>query len=126
MARPKKPTALKVAAGTDKRNKQRNNPNEPAPTRGIGPAPKHLEDDQKKIWDELVGIMYAGVLGEADRIAFEIMVVLLHDFRSCYLDFSGAKLARLEGLLARFGMTPADRTKIVVPKGGKQNPFGDL
>lgn len=126
MGVPKKPTALKVAQGTASRNKQRQNPNEPVPARGIGPAPGHLNPGQKKIWDEIVGIMYAGVLGEADRIALELMTVLLDEFRVNPLDFSGAKLARLEGLLSRFGMTPADRTKIVVPKGEKKNPFGGL
>ena len=126
MGRQKKPTALKVAGGTDKRNKQRHNQNEPDCIGVLGPPPDHLDDEQKELWDELHGLVHDKVAGQADRIAFEIMVVLLHDFRKYYVDFSGAKLARLEAMLGKFGMTPADRTKIVVPKAKKQNAFGAL
>lgn len=126
MGAPKKPTALRELHGTLNRNKDRNNPGEPVPTKGIGPAPEHLNEMQSQAWDEIVGMMYPGVLGEADRIALEIMAKLLVDFRTNYEDFTGAKLARLEGMLARFGMTPSDRTKIVVPKGEKKNPFSEL
>lgn len=127
MGVPKKPTALKEIQGTAHRNKQRQNPDEPVPTRGIGPAPVHFGEAHQKIWDEVVGVMYAGVLGEADRIALEIMVMLIHRLRwadgEVYQPLNGAELARLTGLLSQFGMTPADRTKIAVPKTKKSNPF---
>lgn len=123
MGVPKKPTALRELHGTADRNKQRNNPNEPVPTRGIGPAPEHLPAAMHAIWDEVVGAMYAGVLGEADRLALEAMVRLVYLMRTDFDEMTAAQLNQLTGLLARFGMTPADRTKIVVPKGEKKNPF---
>ena len=95
MGAPKKPTALRELHGTLNRNKDRNNPGEPVPTKGIGPAPEHLNEMQRQAWDEIVGMMYPGVLGEADRIALEIMAKLLVDFRTNYEDFTGAKLAQI-------------------------------
>lgn len=124
MGAPRKPTALKEIQGTAHRNKQRQNPDEPRPERGIGPAPEHLGEDLSVIWDEVVSHMYAGVLGEADRIGLEAMVRLIHLMRWDFEAMSGAQLARLNGLLSQFGMTPADRTKISVPKSkDHSNPF---
>lgn len=123
MGAPKKPTALRELHGTADRNKQRNNPNEPVPVRGIGPCPGHLPAAMNPIWDEIVGTMYAGVLGEADRVALEAMVRLVYLMRTDFDAMTAAQLNQLTGLLARFGMTPSDRTKIVVPKGEKKNPF---
>lgn len=124
MGAPRKPTALKEVQGTAHRNKQRQNPDEPKPSRGIGPAPDHLGENISEIWDEVVSNMYAGVLGEADRIGLETMARLIHLMRTDFDSMSGAQLSRLNGLLSQFGMTPADRTKISVPKSKDQgNPF---
>lgn len=124
MPNPRKPMAIKQIQGTADRNKQRQNPNEPTPTRGIGPAPEHLGEQLGQVWDEVVSQMYAGVLGEADRIALETMVRLINLMRTDFDTMTAAQLARLNGLLSQFGMTPADRTKISVPKNKDQgNPF---
>jgi len=124
MGAPRKPTALKEVQGTAHRNKQRQNPDEPEPERGIGPAPEHLNAQEKQIWDEIVANMYAGVLGEADRMALELMVKLICIVRNDFEAMTGAQLARLNGLMSQFGMTPADRTKISVPKDKNEgNPF---
>lgn len=127
MPNPRKPMAIKEIHGTAHRNKQRQNPNEPTPTRGIGPAPDHLGEEHSAVWDEVVSQMYAGVLGEADRIALETMVRLIYLMRSNFDEMTAAQLARLNGLLSQFGMTPADRTKISVPKNkDKGNPFDGM
>ena len=123
MGAPRKPTALKQVQGTDKRNKTRMNLNEPTPVRGIGPAHKLLTEYEQEVWDEIVGISYRGVLGEADRIALEMMCRLVAEMRLNYGEFTAAKLTQLSQLLGRFGMTPSDRTKIVIPKKENQNPF---
>jgi phage terminase small subunit len=126
MGAPKKPMALRELHGTADRNKQRNNDNAPSPLRGIGPAPEHLPEPYQQVWDEIVGQMYAGVLGEADRLALEAMVRLVVDMRTDYENFTAAKMTQLISLCGRFGMTPSDRTKIVVPKGEKQNTFAAI
>jgi len=127
MAANKKPTALRELQGTANRNKHRDNQDQPVVTRGIGPAPKHLNDDQKEIWDEVVSSMYAGVLGEADRLALETLTRLVYTMRTDFEEMSAAKLSQLSTMLGKFGMTPSDRTKIVVPKGSeKKNGFTEM
>lgn len=126
MGAPKKPSALKAVQGTDQKNKDRMNANEPIPTRGIGPAHTSLTEFERKIWDEVVGIQYAGVLGEADRIALEMMCRLIAEMRLDFVEMTAAKITQLSQLIGRFGMTPSDRTKIVVPKQEKSNPFSEM
>ena len=129
MPMPRKPTALKKLDGSIKDHPGRQNQDEPIPLRGIGPAPKSMPECKRMIWDEIVSIMYKGVLGEADRLSLEIMTDLMYRFRLAPIDepgLTGAELARLTGLLSEFGMTPSSRTKIVVPKAVKQNPFESL
>ena len=126
MGAPRKPTALKQVQGTDKRNKTRMNPDEPSPVRGIGPAHKTLTEYEKEIWDEIVGISYKGVLGEADRLALEMMCRLVAEMRLDFVEMTAAKITQLSNLIGRFGMTPSDRTKIVVPKEQNKNPFDGM
>ena len=126
MGAPRKPTALKQVQGTDQKNKDRLNPDEPSPTRGIGPAHKTLSGYEQEIWDEIVGISYRGVLGEADRIALEMMCRLVAEMRLDFVEMTAAKITQLSQLIGRFGMTPSDRTKIVVPKEQNKNPFDGM
>lgn len=126
MGAPRKPTALKQIQGTDKKHPERLNENEPVPVRGIGPAHKTLTEYESQIWDEIVGISYAGVLGEADRLALEMMCRLTAEMRLDYSEFSAAKMTQLSQLCGRFGMTPSDRTKIVIPNKDKKNRFEEL
>ena len=123
MGAPKKPSALKAMQGTDKRNKDRLNNNEPTPSRGIGPNHESLSEYEAAVWDEVVGISYRGVLGEADRIALEMMCRLIAEMRLNFEEMTAAKITQLSQLLGRFGMTPSDRTKIVIPKEQNANPF---
>lgn len=123
MGAPRKPTHLKQVQGTDKQHPERLNHNEPVPTRGIGEASGQLNEYERKIWDEVVGISYPGVLGEADRVALEMMCRLIAEMRLDFVEMTAAKITQLSQLLGRFGMTPSDRTKIVVPKAEKKNPF---
>jgi len=128
MGAPTKPMALRELHGTANRNKQRNNDDVPVPTNGIGPAVRpgsgsNLNEGEQAIWDEIVSISYAGVLGEADRIALEMMCKLVYEMRTGFADMTAAKLTQLSSLLGRFGMTPSDRTKITVPKAEKKNSF---
>lgn len=122
----RKPTALKRIQGTDRDHKSRQNPDEPTPARGIGPAHKALTKYEKEIWDEIVGISYKGVLGEADRIALEMMCRLVAEMRLDFVEMTAAKITQLSQLIGRFGMTPSDRTKIVVPKEQNKNPFDGM
>ena len=126
MGAPRKPAALRELHGTANRNNHRDNLNQPEVKRGIGPATTMLSEYEQAIWDEVVGQMYAGVLGEADRIALEMMCRLIGEMRLNFEEMTAAKITQLSQLLGRFGMTPSDRTKIVVPKEQDSNPFESL
>jgi len=126
MPQPRKPTALRKLQGTIDDHPGRQNKNQPEPERGIGPPPSHLDDTHQNVWDEIVSNMYAGVLGEADRMALETLTRLVVEMRTNFEEMTAAKLSQLSTLLGRFGMTPSDRTKIVVPKQEKTNPFESL
>jgi hypothetical protein len=126
MPRPRTPQALRVLNGTSKDHPGRQNKDQPTPEKGIGPCNKSLNEYEREIWDEIVGISYAGVLGEADRIALEMMCRLIAEMRLNFDDMPAAKLTQLSGLIGRFGMTPADRTKIIVTKQAPKNPFAAL
>jgi hypothetical protein len=126
MARPRKPTNVLELKGAFKKDPQRKRPSEPVPTGGIGPAPSALPAKLRVIWDEVVAICPPGVLGNSDRIALEALVRLLNEFRTDYAEFSGARMSQLVSLMGRFGLTPSDRSKIVVPKGKEKNPFANL
>ena len=123
MARPRTPTIVKELRGAYSKNPQRRPDGEPVPSRGIGPAPGHFSADLSAIWDEVVGACYAGVLGEADRFGLEIICKLIHLGRTDFDSMTGAQLTRLAGLLGQYGMTPADRSKINVPKAKQKNPY---
>jgi len=126
VGRPKKPTILKLANGSLRHNPSRRNPGEPAPTRGIGPAPERLTAEQREAWDEVVGICYPGVLGDSDRIILEMIACLLTEFRANPVEFNGARITALVSMLGRLGLSPADRAKVSAPTLKKQNPFADL
>lgn len=130
---PKKPMALRELHGTANRNKQRNNDNAPEPERGIGPAPEHFSEAQSKVWDYLVSVMFAGVLGSSDRPTFELLTILFWRFRSGGYEedavipaLAVGEMTLMNNIMSKYGMTPSDRQKIVVPKGEKKNPFEGL
>ena len=130
MANPPKPQALRELHGTAKDHPGRQNKNQPCDTRGIGPAPDHFTELQSDTWDYLVSVMFAGVLKISDRPTMEMMTVLFYRFRhgdyeenSVCPALNGVELSRLDSLMGRYGMTPSDRTKIVVPKQEKKNVF---
>ena len=122
----RKPQALREIQGTAKDHPGRQNKEQPVPVRGIGPNHSSLTEYESAIWDEVVGISYAGVLGEADRIALEMMCRLIAEMRLNFEEMTAAKITQLSQLLGRFGMTPSDRTKIVIPKQENQNPFEEF
>lgn len=119
-----KPTAILEASGAFERNPSRARPDEPDTGRGIGPAPTHMDEVRRKVWDEIVSNCAAGVFQSSDRTMLEVLTALIVEFRESPAEFGGRKYQQLLTFLARCGMTPADRSRIVVsgkpdkPKGG--------
>jgi hypothetical protein len=98
--------------------------NEPTGLPELPAAPESFTADQKKAWTDIVDNCPAGVLKASDTIAVEIAARLLAQLRAGTLD---AKLyGQLNGLLSKFGMNPADRSKVAVPPRASKNPFADI
>lgn len=126
MARPRTPTNVLDARGSFKKHPERKR--QDAETSGpLDDAPDHINGAVLNAWNEIASSAPIDVLTNSDRIGLEIAANLLAQFRNDPIEFTAAKLVRLEALLGKFGMTPADRAKVggkkEAPKG---NPFADL
>lgn len=110
MGRMHLPTATQDAKGYFEKHPERARPNEPKPTKALGSPPKHLTDDQKKLWNEFKRKVLPSVAFDSDSWMVEQIVKLMDRFRKDNLSDAGA--TRLSNLLARFGMSPADRAKV--------------
>jgi phage terminase small subunit len=125
MARPRKPTALLEAKGSFDRDPARRR-KDPVTTGELGPAPAHLDIDQKKVWRELSALLPIGVARNADRFSFELIVSLMYRQRTEGL--SGSELSSLVSLLSKFGLDPSNRAKVAQPVSTKDesNPFAEF
>lgn len=133
MARPRTPTNVLEMRGAFAKNPQRARPDEPEALGVIGPAPDHFELDQVAAWNEITSSCHAGVLCRADRLAVEQAACLLEMSRRRpikldsgdmqYPEMKSSDRTMLIGLLARFGMTPSDRSKVTAPKKETANAF---
>lgn len=127
MPRPRTPTnVLAIKGAFDKNpNRERQDPD----TAGkLKAPPAHMTEVQKAIWHEFVKAAPKNVITESDRFSLELVSCLLAEYRADPTEFTAAKLVRLEALIGKFGMSPADRAKIAGPvqKKPQGNPFADL
>jgi len=126
MARPRKPTNVLELTGAFKKNPLRRR-EDAEPAGELSAAPPHISGAVLHAWNDIAQYAPCDVLTDSDRITLELAANLLAQFRADPVEFPGAKLARLEAMLGKFGMTPADRSKVggkkEAPKG---NPFADL
>lgn len=121
-----KPTAIAEAEGSFKRHPARRRQHEPDSGRGVGPAPAYLPEDQRAIWDEIVGDCAPGVFQSGDRVVLEALSGLVAQMRRDADGFGSRKLAELRALLAHCGMTPAARAKVAVLPTGSEKPKSGL
>jgi hypothetical protein len=127
MPQPRKPTAIHELSGSYKVHPERraDRQGEPEPDGPIGDAPESFSDDERAMWDELVSIAHAGVPTRADRPAMEMLSRMFARFRARE-EMTAAELARIHSLLASFGMTPADRSRVKAPPKKEANPFAEF
>ena len=152
MARPRKPTKLKLLKGTAQ--KCRMNPKEPKPARGIPSPPPHLSDRAKTAWGYVGGLLdRMGIVTEGDALGLEGLC-------QCYSELVEAREAlrergattyesvnggggtmyraypevalvadadrRFRGWLQAFGLTPADRSRVSASEKEDSNPFAEF
>jgi hypothetical protein len=124
MSRPFQPAAVSDANGYFLQHPERKRPNEPTTSKPLGPAPKWLSKEERKVWKDLAKQCLPGVLMFSDRLAFEMLVVLTTSFRARAPMLAAERLLMVN-LCARFALTPADRARVQVeqPKESKLNKF---
>lgn len=128
MARPRKASTVLELNGAFKKNPKRgrDRENEPEPVGDIGAAPGWFSAKQKACWAEIVDLCHAGSLCRADRLIVEHASLLLHQLRAEKWVVHPTILIRYESALGKLGLSPADRSKIKVPKAKPKNKFAEL
>lgn len=137
MARPRTATNVLELRGAFKKNpaRGRERAHEPKPLGGIGPAPKLEILTFEAAWDLIVATAPPGVLTSRDRLYVRVtaeLLALLSEKGAAGVD--SAKLTRLEMMLSKLGLNPADASRVKAwsnaPPGGSAdnttNPFDDL
>ena len=126
--RPRKPTQLKVLKGTMR--PCRENPDEPKlATERLRP-PEHLARDAVRWWGYLASCVDPlRCTTKADVAAFEHMVDLKCMIENTKRSERGMDMkasAQYSALLGRFGMTPADRSKVSAAPETKRDELDDF
>jgi hypothetical protein len=112
MGRPTQPSAISDAKGYYLKHPERKPVGEPVVTKPLGGPPKHLTEDEKKLWREFARMVPYGVAKFSDRWAVEKLVRLFAKERKGTIRV--AEGGQLLALFAKFGLTPSDRTKVSV------------
>ena len=128
MGRPRTPTNVLDMRGAFAKNPKRAKERENEPDAGgeVGEPPEHLTDVEKAVWLEVLELTAPGVVGKSDRLALEMLACMIAQIREAHWMVPAAVLTRCETLMGKFGMTPADRSKVGAPKKDKANPFAGL
>ena len=136
MGRTAKPTALKAIEGNRGKRGKANNEPEFDLLNDMEP-PVHLAERSAAVWRELAWMLRkAHVLTVADKVAFEMLCDAVADYRFVrekrgdgfitHSPKTGAEMLdqmlvaqqmlakRAEGFMAKFGMDPASRTRVMV------------
>ena len=127
MARPRKPTAHLKLADSFKVHPERERPDEPQCDE---PPQIHatLSENGRKAWDFLVMTAVDGVLTRMDSSYLTLVAEALGEI--WYGDGKPTvdMLYKAGNMLGRLGMTPSDRSKIVVPRQEKDqgSKYGKL
>lgn len=133
MARPRTPTNILALKGSFKKDPDRlkERENEPENINPVGEPFDHLPDNIKAAWNEIVTLSITGVLGEADRLSIEQCARLLIKCRDQHIvagdvvPASAQEQNQFFKYLSQFGMLPADRSKLSIPKKKPKNKFAD-
>lgn len=126
MARHAQPREAAELKGALKKDPQRYRGKTVKSEQPLGIAPDHLTKAQKAAWFELESHALPGVLTGADRFMLEAAAILLVKFRRDMGNFPAAKLNAYIGILARLGLSPADRQKFTAPDKPSENPYLNL
>lgn len=122
----RKPDVILEAAGSWKKDPARRRVNTPSTGRGVGPAPEGLAEDEVAAWDQIVADCAPGVWQSSDRGFLEQLARMLARSRRNPDGFGTKSMTLFVGMLARAGMTPADRSKVFVSREQDEKPKSGL
>ncbi len=103
---------------------------EPTASRPLGRPPAHYAAAHKAVWAEIVRYAPEGMLTRHDRLAVEIAVSLVLKVRAGHA--KTADVTALTALLAKLGMTPADRKRmnyeppVIVLQSSEPDPWDEF
>lgn len=126
--------------GTYRKDRHEGKGIESSPVHTAIQPPKHMHEEAAKIWRKLLPIIQRGQVMETDLLAFEVLCYAWADYYHCtkkivedgyvqtHTNNDGATntvrhplatdkkqaFDMLQTMLTRFGLTPADRSKIVI------------
>ena len=126
MARLPNPIEHQRLTGQDKVHPERYGKETPKSELPLGEYPQELATDPAQIWFEVSSLAIPGVLTGADRLMMEIACNLLSEYRKDPVGFAVGKYTHLISCLARFGMSPSDRTRLGVGKQDDEDDFEPL
>jgi len=121
----RKATSVLEARGSFKKDPQRTREPEPTNSNPIGNAPAYFSQIQREVWHDFVTDAPPGVLSASERTLVEMIVRLKAEIIEGD-EVKTALFGRLESLIARCGMTPADRPRVGVAPPKDANDFDDI
>ena len=125
----RKPTAVLKLSGSQSKHPDRlkAREREPKPDPTLGNVPRGLTDKQKKLWAEIVDQIPPCVATKSDRMVVETVVRMVEKMRDGTA--SSSNYSTLMRGLSQLGMTPADRSKIIVSQPAEDtaaDPFAEF
>jgi len=115
MARPKKPTAHLELVGAFKKNPQRARDSEPVCDQLPVIPDKTLTEDGRRAWDFLIETAVPGVLTGMDSAYLTLAANALGRIWA-HPESSISDMKQVGMMLGKLGMTPSDRSNVVVPR----------
>jgi hypothetical protein len=106
------PTPILEARGSfaSHKNRKTARAGEPVETRPLGGPPRTFTEEQRKLWREFARMVPTGVATYADRWGVELIVAAMTKYRAGTA--KSMDMQQISSLLARFGLTPADRSRV--------------
>ena len=121
MARQRKPTVLHEIQGTTNATRHRDRQHEPKAGGKLGAPPHDWPASGRNLWYELRAQIPEGVATSSDAAAFEILVRLYGHVRASPEALTPAMAAQIRCALGMFGLSPASRATLSVPRPRKSD-----
>jgi hypothetical protein len=90
---------------------------------GIGDPPSHISIARKNIWAELIAQLPEGHLGSSDRFLLEVVTGLMAKQRNRRVLITKGELSLLINALSKLGLTPVDRSRVIIPVKPKASVY---